>query len=255
MWVCKPAFEIFSKAASHPSHPPPAAAEAPGLPSPRISEPLPLDPECGEASSDTRPPHTGPTGWIHALPHRSLFPFQLNTRTSLLTVPTIVERPQRAYDHPTGTGVLIKFPNLSSAPNPDPKVLVRQEVRLWLGVKPSAANKDPPASSIVHDGERRDPVSNPGGIWTRVSSIKACTLDLQWSQRLSVLESYPGRICSKLHRTLQSRKRKRRGNSEFIYTYVCMFSDITLPALIAIQTICGTGGLEQLSMWRETSTR
>jgi hypothetical protein len=70
--------------------------------------------------------------WIDNPPDVLLFPFNMNKRTKLKAIPTIVEHPQVTYDIPTGTGVLIKLRKLLSSPVAEPKALVRWEV--WFFV-------------------------------------------------------------------------------------------------------------------------
>jgi hypothetical protein len=168
IWVCKHAFAIFCTERAGPQ---PAVTAAPGG---------------SQASAVPSPPASA--GWIGRLPHRSLFPFQLNTRTSLLAVPAILECPQPEYDYPTGTGVLVKFPELELASNPDPKSLIRDEVQFSFTVLLSGANKYQQLLQSYTTGNGGTPcqvpeVFGPGRVPSKrvpltCNGVKAC---LYWS--------------------------------------------------------------------------
>jgi hypothetical protein len=159
VWVCKEAFEIFRAGCLAPqslitdapeasrsacSDTPPATTEAPEVSSVEASTPL------------SAPANRFLNSWIESLPDPSHFPFVINRRTKLLTIPTIIKGPQDAYDIPTGCGVLIRLTQDGTETVADPKMLIRRHVRFFPIILHSAANDSAAADSVLPDRQRGD---------------------------------------------------------------------------------------------------
>jgi hypothetical protein len=130
LWVCREVFEIFRSGSGWPQPSTSNLTEASTCPSEaksldtdnlEVSVAEPSLPLLALQSLDLQ-------GWVHNLPHPSLFPFDINKKTQLKAVPKIIEGPLPAYDYPAGTGVLIKFLPSSLANGVEPKVPVRNAV-------------------------------------------------------------------------------------------------------------------------------
>jgi hypothetical protein len=126
-------------------------------------------------------------GWVHKLPHPSLFPFDINKKTQLKAVPKIIEGPLPAYDYPAGTGVLIKFSPSSLANGVEPKVPIRNAVghpstRLHFVVDANIL-----AHSIIWYWNWGHCLLGSRSIWSRALSLQARALEVPRRQGLLVL--------------------------------------------------------------------